>query len=34
VPWRLHGEAIVSTKDAAAPSLAARLAANELPLFH
>ncbi|MBW4078473.1 MAG: dTDP-4-keto-6-deoxy-D-glucose epimerase [Acidobacteria bacterium] len=33
VPWSLTGEAIVSEKDARAPSLAERLAANELPRF-
>lgn len=33
VPWTISGEPIVSAKDAAAPSLAARLAANELPTF-
>lgn len=34
VPWSISGEAIVSAKDAAAPSLAARLASNELPHFN
>jgi dTDP-4-dehydrorhamnose 3,5-epimerase len=34
VPWPLSGEAIVSAKDAAAPSLRQRLEANELPRFH
>jgi len=34
VSWALHGDAIVSAKDAAAPTLAQRLAAKELPLFH
>ena len=34
VPWALSGEAIVSPKDAAAPSLQDRLNANELPLYH
>ena len=33
VPWTIHGEPLLSPKDAAAPSLAARLAANELPAF-
>lgn len=33
VPWVLSGEPIVSAKDAAAPSLAERLAAGELPAF-
>lgn len=33
VPWQLSGEPVVSAKDAAAPSLAARLAAGELPMF-
>ncbi|MHB1087649.1 MAG: dTDP-4-dehydrorhamnose 3,5-epimerase family protein [Acidimicrobiales bacterium] len=33
VAWSLSGEAIVSAKDAAAPSLAERLAAGELPKF-
>lgn len=33
VPWTLDGEAIVSPKDLAAPSLAEREAANELPAF-
>ena len=33
VPWALSGEPIVSAKDSAAPSLGARLAANELPTF-
>jgi dTDP-4-dehydrorhamnose 3,5-epimerase len=31
VPWPLSGEAILSSKDAAAPSLRQRLEANELP---
>jgi dTDP-4-dehydrorhamnose 3,5-epimerase len=34
VAWALSGEPIVSAKDAAAPSLAQRRAANELPLYH
>jgi dTDP-4-dehydrorhamnose 3,5-epimerase len=34
VTWSLSGEAIVSEKDAAAPTLAERLAADQLPLFH
>jgi dTDP-4-dehydrorhamnose 3,5-epimerase len=33
VPWPITGEAIVSPKDAAAPSLRERLDAKELPLF-
>jgi dTDP-4-dehydrorhamnose 3,5-epimerase len=33
VPWALTGEAILSEKDAAAPSLAQRYAAGELPSF-
>ena len=33
VPWPLSGEAILSAKDAAAPSLRQRLEANELPRF-
>ena len=33
VPWRLSGEPVLSAKDAAAPSLAQRLAADELPRF-
>jgi dTDP-4-dehydrorhamnose 3,5-epimerase len=33
VAWNVSAEPIVSTKDAQAPSLAERLAANELPLF-
>ncbi len=33
VPWALGGEAILSEKDAAAPSLAQRRAAGELPHF-
>ena len=33
VPWALTGEAILSEKDAAAPSLAQRLAAGELPTY-
>lgn len=33
VPWTLRGQALVSPKDAAAPSLAARTASNELPNF-
>jgi dTDP-4-dehydrorhamnose 3,5-epimerase len=33
VPWALSGEAILSDKDAAAPSLAQRLAAGELPRY-
>lgn len=33
VPWALSGEAILSEKDAAAPSLAQRQAAGELPSF-
>jgi dTDP-4-dehydrorhamnose 3,5-epimerase len=34
VPWTLDGEAIVSPKDAGAPSLRQRLDTQELPLFH
>ena len=34
VPWALSGAPIVSDKDARAPSLAQRLAANELPRYH
>ena len=33
VPWALSGEAILSEKDVAAPSLAQRQAAGELPTF-
>lgn len=33
VPWALSAEVILSDKDAAAPSLAQRLAAGELPKF-
>ena len=33
VPWALTGEANLSEKDAAAPSLAQRLAAGELPVY-
>jgi dTDP-4-dehydrorhamnose 3,5-epimerase len=33
VKWPVTGEPILSPKDAAAPTLAQRLAANELPLF-
>jgi dTDP-4-dehydrorhamnose 3,5-epimerase len=33
VPWAVSGDAVVSPKDAQAPSLAARRDANELPLF-
>ena len=33
VPWALSGEAILSEKDAAAPSLAQRQAAGELPTY-
>ncbi len=33
IPWPLAGEPIVSAKDAAAPSLAARRAADELPHY-
>jgi len=33
VAWTIDGEPIVSAKDAAAPSLAQRLAAGELPTF-
>jgi dTDP-4-dehydrorhamnose 3,5-epimerase len=33
IAWALEGEPIVSDKDAAAPSLAARRAAGELPLY-
>ena len=33
VPWAIEGEAIVSPKDCAAPSLAERAAANQLPTF-
>lgn len=33
VPWTLTGEAVVSPKDAAAPSLRERREAKELPLF-
>jgi dTDP-4-dehydrorhamnose 3,5-epimerase len=34
VPWTISGEAVVSPKDAGAPSLRERCDANELPLFH
>lgn len=34
VPWSLDGEPTLSAKDAAAPSLGERLAANQLPNFH
>jgi dTDP-4-dehydrorhamnose 3,5-epimerase len=34
VPWSLSGEAILSPKDAGAPSLRQRAAAEELPRFH
>lgn len=34
ITWALSGEPIVSDKDAAAPSLAVRRAAGELPLYH
>jgi dTDP-4-dehydrorhamnose 3,5-epimerase-like enzyme len=33
VPWSVSGEAVVSPKDADAPSLRERLDANQLPLF-
>lgn len=33
VPWTISGEPIVSAKDAAAPSLSSRMAADQLPLF-
>lgn len=33
VPWTIQGEPMMSEKDAAAPSLAQRRAANQLPLF-
>ena len=33
VPWSLSAEAILSEKDAAAPSLAERRAAGQLPTF-
>ncbi len=33
VPWALSAEAILSEKDAAAPSLAQRRAAGELPIY-
>jgi dTDP-4-dehydrorhamnose 3,5-epimerase-like enzyme len=33
VPWPLTGEAILSAKDAAAPSFASRRDAGDLPLF-
>ncbi len=33
VPWRLNGEAIMSAKDAAAPMLAERRAAGQLPRY-
>jgi dTDP-4-dehydrorhamnose 3,5-epimerase len=33
VPWTLSGTALVSEKDAAAPSLAQRLGAGELPIY-
>jgi dTDP-4-dehydrorhamnose 3,5-epimerase len=33
VPWAFVGEAVVSEKDAAAPSLAQRRSANELPIY-
>ena len=34
VGWTIDGEAIVSPKDAGAPTFRERLDANELPLFH
>jgi dTDP-4-dehydrorhamnose 3,5-epimerase-like enzyme len=34
VPWTIDGEAIVSPKDAAAPSLRERRDAQELPRYH
>jgi dTDP-4-dehydrorhamnose 3,5-epimerase len=34
VPWRVTGEPIVSAKDSAAPSLAERLGADQLPRYH
>jgi dTDP-4-dehydrorhamnose 3,5-epimerase len=34
VPWAVSGDAIVSPKDADAPSLRQRREANELPRFH
>ncbi len=33
VPWPLRGEPVLSAKDAAAPSLAARREAKQLPVF-
>lgn len=33
VPWRLAGDPVLSEKDAAAPTLAQRLAAGQLPRF-
>ncbi len=33
VPWTLSGDAVVSAKDAGAPSLADRLGAGELPIY-
>ncbi len=33
IPWPITGEPVLSPKDAAAPSLASRLAAKELPVF-
>lgn len=33
VPWTVEGEPVVSAKDAAAPTLAQRWAAKELPVF-
>jgi dTDP-4-dehydrorhamnose 3,5-epimerase len=33
VPWPLHGDALVSDKDANAPSLAERLGAGQLPIY-
>ena len=33
IPWTLSGDAVVSEKDGAAPSLAQRLGAGELPIY-
>jgi dTDP-4-dehydrorhamnose 3,5-epimerase len=33
VPWPIEGEAVVSQKDSAAPTMAQRRAANELPTY-
>ena len=34
VPWAIEGEPVLSAKDAAAPTLADRLAAGQLPRYH